>query len=121
MLCGYCRLLMPDQTGISLIPHRIVQNVSQVLKALTFVRQTNGCILEEKKVRTGRRHENGKKNENWGGSCKKNKQIDYSPPDDNVYGDLREVVQGSNDQSVMTSHSDASTVTLLSIFCAYGV
>ena len=71
-----------------------------------------------KNLRTGRRHENGKKNANWGGSWKKKNQIDYSPPDDDVHGDLKEVVRDSNERSVMKSHSDASTVTLVpSTFC----
>ena len=117
MLRGYRRLLMPDETGVSPKPFRIVQDVSRVLDALKLVREANGCMIEEKNIRTGRRHEKGKRQGNWGGSRRKNDQDKYLPPEEDIHMDLKEVVRQSNARSVITMSGDASTVTLPSTLC----
>ena len=117
MLHGYKRLMMPDGTGVTPKSSRIVEDATRVLKALEHVREAKGIMIEEKKLRTGRRRDvSNKKHENWGGSREKSPQSKYLPPEEDLHQDLMEVVKDLNGRSVMASVGDASTVTLGSAF-----
>ena len=92
MLEGYKRILDPGILGISPPSKRIIQDVSRTILAFKMVRAAEGCLIDEKQMRTGRRHEtNNVRSANWGDKRTKKHHTEYVPPSDELHNDLLEV------------------------------
>ena len=89
---SYQKILHPT-TGVCPSSTRIMQDIKRVALALGQVRLNDGCILEDKYMRVGRRRENAEGESRRGGKRTKKSNDAYIPPVEDMHQDILEARQ----------------------------
>ena len=93
MLRAYRRILDPTNKGVCPSSRRIIQDVRRIIIALETIRAADGCMVEDKKIRSGRRYVVSNEASNWGGKRVKKPSETYLPSVNDLHEDLLGVRQ----------------------------
>ena len=92
MLRAYRRILHPTNKGVCPTSRRIIQDARCIIFALHMIRAVDGCMVKDKKIRSGRRYVvSGDKASSWGGKRTKKSSETYLPCVQDLHEDLLDV------------------------------